>query len=401
MASPKRDSFNRFSDDLSANIFSFMKREHQLNNIGVSWRWYNLMFTMTHIVSLNLPMMGEEERRKSADVRNNENKRVRKMHLILKEPSFDGLSQIIESAPNLAELRIEYDESYDFNAIFDEKDIDDLIMALKGSKITKLQLALPIRFKHAEIIHYFCEYFGHIITELWIDMRLNDKVLVTLLEQMRENMKSLKKLTIDFDGVQYLNVLPSLTKVCPQIETLIFYGAHQEFLLNFQFNAYLKSFQHLKVLLVQKTQFLYTKLTYSALKPLAKSTQKSEPMPKIPIHQDEVYFLYSKDYKFIIDTTKILIVTQMPKFVENFVCISFIRFGDKHKVSTEKLINILRKSNVKRMRVSPILIEDLIPEFVSMAKINPNSHYLLTNDCTHMLSYNKSVPNLKSTYQWN
>ena len=216
--------FNRFGEDLSANILSYLNLDYQEKLIFVSKQWYKEMFSMSHFATVDC-----EEALMSDDCVNpfekTQYRRVWRMVARVNEFSFFLLPNIIKSAPNLKELKIEWDSS-EYNTPLNECQVLILKECIKNSNVTKLHLAITVSFNNYENLNQFIQEFSEMLYEIWIDLSKSyNKEPYSMLLHNINSMKCLKKLALlNVKTNSTTDLLIFLSKDVPNLEVIMIFG---------------------------------------------------------------------------------------------------------------------------------------------------------------------------------
>ena len=400
-----RDCFDRFGNDLTANILSYMGREEQYRYIRVCKQWMYRMFDMTHNATLECP--------KSYPgfwnpicinglqllLRERENRRVWRMDILLTGASIAGLSEQLSNAPNLKHLKIEFKESTAL-PIIAETVLFQLNAALLDVKLQKFSLAIPLVFTRTACLEFFVKKFGPILSEFWINCSNQRKILQYLIHSLKHMPKLECLVFINCGRILPSTLIEYLGTRCPNLKRLCLYDLENPMIYG-SIDKFVKTLPNLKYLILQKLTNK-VRVSISSLRNIMISTDRCEPSSdainylKRHYHKEELTF-YAKEYNFMLCATKDLFVHEIPKSVQSLVFMDYYESEDTVPF-VWYLNEAMNRTSIRKLVVNRELIDQLVPIMGEKAKKNPKAKHLIGHDRSPWLWTSDEIPNLYSTY---
>ncbi len=401
----RKDSFDRFGDDLAANILSYLPRLQQYRYSRVCQQWLNCMFEMEHFATLPCPKIipgfwhAHPIDGLQRHMRDNENKKLLRLDVVLSYVSLVGLSEVLINAPHLRHLKIEVKNLEYFNgAVFAKHILFNLNYTLLDTNLEKLSFAIPLIFESFFAAKFFVERFGPILAEMWIDCQNDSNIIHYLIRELK-NMPKLESLVLFRCGNKLCQYFPEhLAKSCPNLKRICLNTVNNG-LFNKPIDVYFKLFPKLKYLLIQKSGHM---VSISDLRKLVLSTHRCQPATDIlalykPPYQRAEMVFYSTEYKFMLATVE----DDLPIIPRNTESLVFMDRNDRvvigHLVSF--LTDVIQKSAIRKLIVSQGLYDAMMPLIGEKAKKSPTLKHLCSHNQSPWLWNNEGYgANFYSTY---
>ena len=380
-----RDSFERFGNDLAANILSYLDRTHQHKYLKVSTQWFRSMFNMAHIANVynsdslpiieNFEVYGISSLQKTLTyVKHIEYRRAHKLLLTTGDKSLHFISEGIRKSPFVEELKIRiWDSSLDDVYMFELRDIIS-----KAKHLKKLYLYLGFSFSKMSYFDYFVEQFAPILCELVIDNFID----IIDHKQFFIGMSKLKKLeTLTLlTSTQDFEWLKKLSKAVPQLSKLYILKALDQDLRRISLNRLLELWPNIKYIF-SSDRCVHPAYDLAYFKPFMKWLNKKEPLASSLYNT--IYWsnelIYSRDYKFLFLARHDNNYGKLPKNIENLYFIDHCNRREEN--SLFQLKRILQNSpNIRALRTNHSNLDECFGYFLGKAINNPKNSYLL-GDC--------------------